>query len=123
MPMVTRDAIQQALREALEPLDYVYAMWEGGSAATGRSDEWSDIDLQVDAEDDRTEDVFATAEDVLRKLSPIDLVYRLPEPTWHGHSQRLYRLRDASPFLMVDFVVMRHSSKEKFLQPEIHGNQ
>jgi len=123
MYTVDRDAIIGTLREVLEPLEYVYAMWEGGSTATGRMDQWSDIDLQVDAEDDRTEDVVQVAEAALSGLSPIELKYRLPEPTWHGHAQAFYRLRDAGPFLLVDFVVMRHSSAEKFLQAAIHGRQ
>ena len=50
-PPLTRSAILTTLRQALEPLPYVHAMWEGGAAAFGRVDEWSDIDLQVDADD------------------------------------------------------------------------
>ena len=56
---VTRGAILKALRTALEPLDYVHAMGEGGAAAFDRIDEWSDIDLQVDADDDRVAGTFA----------------------------------------------------------------
>jgi hypothetical protein len=109
------------MRAALEPLDHVQAMWEAGAIAFGRVDEWSDIDLQVACDDDRVEDVFGTVENTLRPLSPIDLKYRLPEPTWHGHSQAFYRLEGASPFLMLDFVVMKAGAEDKFLQPEIHG--
>jgi len=118
---VGRDVVLSAMRAALEPLDHVQAMWEAGAIAFDRVDEWSDIDLQVACDDDRVEDVFDTVEKTLRALSPIDVRYRLPEPTWHGHSQAFYRLEDASPFLMLDFVVMKAGAEDKFLQPEIHG--
>ncbi len=118
---VSREDVLSAMRGALEPLDHVQAMWEAGAIAFDRVDEWSDIDLQVACDDDRVEDVFGTVESTLRTLSPIDLRYRLPEPTWHGHSQAFYRLEGASPFLMLDFVVMKAGAEDKFLQPEIHG--
>lgn len=118
---VGREDVLSVLRNALEPLDYVQAMWEAGAASFGRVDEWSDIDLQVASDDDRVEDVFDVVEEALRSLSPIDLKYRLPEPTWHGHSQAFYRLEAASPFLLLDFVVLKASAEDKFLQPEIHA--
>ena len=118
---VGRDEVLGALEETLKPLDYVQAMWEAGAIAFGRVDEWSDIDLQVASDDDRVEDVFVAVESTLAELSEIDLRYRLPEPTWHGHSQVFYRLAAASPFLMLDFVVLKASAEDKFMQPEIHG--
>ena len=118
---VGRERILVALQSALEPLGHVQAMWEAGAIAFGRIDDWSDIDLQVAADDDRVEDVFSVVEETLSSVSKVDLRYRLPEPTWHGHSQAFYRLAEASPYLMLDFVVMKASAKDKFLQPEIHG--
>ena len=120
--ILKREEIIDALRQRLEPLDFVLAMWEGGAAAFGRVDEWSDIDLQVAAEDDRIAEVFPVVEAVLLSLSPIDLQYEIPQPTWHGHAQTFYRLSNTSKFLLIDFVVMKRSSPLKFLEPEIHGN-
>ncbi len=110
-----------ALRVALEPLPYVHAMWEGGAAGFDRVDEWSDIDLQIDVDDDRVHDTIAAVEAALSALSPIELRYELPQPTWHGHAQVFYRLRGASPFLLLDLVVMQHSNPNKLIQPEVHG--
>jgi hypothetical protein len=118
---VSREDVLEALRGALEPLPYMQAMWEAGAVSFDRVDEWSDIDLQVACDDERVEDVFAVVEETLEGLSPIDVRFRLPEPTWHGHSQVFYRLAGASPFLMIDFVVMKAGAEDKFLQPEIHG--
>lgn len=121
MAQLQKGPILAALKAALEPLPYVYAMWEGGAAAFDRVDEWSDIDLQVDADDDRAADVISAAEAALKPLSEFSIRYELPQPTWHGHAQVFYQFEQASPFLLLDFVVIRHSAPEKFLQPEIHG--
>jgi hypothetical protein len=117
-----REQIINALHERLEPLDFILAMWEGGAAAFNRIDEWSDIDLQVAAHDDRTAEVFPAIESVLLSLSPIELKYEIPQPAWHGHAQTFYRLSRASKYLLIDLVVIKRSSPLKFLEPEIHGN-
>jgi len=116
-----RERILAALQGALEPLPYARAFWEGGSAAFGRHDQYSDLDLHVDADDERVEDVFRAVEGALSALSPIELRWRLSEPTWHGHSQCFYRLRDAGPYLLVDLVVMKRSSTARFNERERHG--
>ncbi len=119
---VGRADVIAALRGALEPAQHVLAMWEGGAAAFDRVDEWSDIDLQVLCKDGHVEEVMDAVLSAVEKLSPVDLSFRMPEPTWHGHSQVFHRLRDASEYLLLDFVVMeRGSGKDRFLQPEIHG--
>jgi predicted nucleotidyltransferase len=96
-------------------------VWEGGAASFGRIDEWSDIDMYVVCDDERVEDTFAAMKQAISSVSDIDLEFRLPEPAWHGHSQVFWRLADASPFLFMDIAVMKRSSKDKFLQYEIHG--
>jgi hypothetical protein len=118
---VTRERLLGALREQLEPLPYVHAMWEAGAIAFGRVDQWSDVDLQIVVDDDRVEDAFGVVESALEELSPIDATFRFPEPVWHGHSQAFYRLRDASPYLLLDLVVMKLGGENRFLQYEIHG--
>jgi hypothetical protein len=120
-PTLTREEILAALQAALEPRPDVYAMWQGGSAAFGRVDEWSDIDLQVDVADEHAEEILPLVERTLAALSPIDLKFELPQPAWHGHLQTFYRLGRAGRYLLVDFVVIKHSSPLKFLEEEIHG--
>lgn len=121
---LTRQEILQALRQRLEPLPYVHAMWEAGAIAFDRVDQWSDIDLQFDVDDDHVEDAFAEVEHALASLSPIEIRFRLPDPTWHGHSQAFYRLANASPFLLIDLSISRHTqtaARQLFLRQEIHG--
>jgi len=121
MTLLDRDTILSTLKAALEPLPYTHAMWEGGAAAFNRVDEWSDIDLQVDVDDDHVADVQAVVETALLGLSPFTHRHEMPQPAWHGHYQTFYQFEKASPFLLLDFVVMKHSAPEKFIQPEQHG--
>lgn len=120
MTELTREMITPPIRAALEPLDYVNAMWEGGSASFRRIDQWSDIDLMVDVADDRVADAIKTIEGVIAGLSPFKARYELPQPTWHGHWQAFYQFENASPFLLLDLVVVKNSSREKFTQQHIH---
>lgn len=120
-PHLTRQQILDVAIATLQPLDYVYAMWEAGAAAFNRLDQWSDIDLMIETDDEHTAAAQAAFEDAIQKLSPIDLKYDEPQPTWHGHAQSFYRLRDASPFLMLDVVFLKHNNPNKFLEYEIHG--
>ena len=122
MKQLNRNDIVNALVEALEPLDYVHAFWEGGAAGFDRADEWSDIDAQAIVDDDRIEDVFKAVDKTLAKLSGTQEKFRLPEPTWHGHSQCFYKLKNASPFLLVDLAIMKESTQaDKFDVWAIHG--
>jgi len=118
---LTRDTIIGALVAALEPLPHVRAMWEGGSPAFRRTDEWSDIDLYVDTDDECVAEVLAAAERALLALAPIERRFDPPHPPGGGYLQAFFHLRGTSPFLLVDLAVIKHSSPEKFLVPEIHG--
>jgi hypothetical protein len=118
---VGREEIVAALRAELEPMPGVLALWEGGSAAFDLADAWSDLDLYVLAEDDAVEEVIAAVERALARLGPIAARRRLPEPTWHGHSQIFCRPAGAPDHLVVDLVVLRRSVPERFLERERHG--
>jgi len=119
---LTRDVIIQTLTAALKPLDYVHALYEGGAAAFGRIDEWSDIDLYLVVDDNRVDETFPVVEKALRSLSSIEQIYRIPQLPWPGVSQAFYRLEDADEYQIIDLAVVKLSSPSKFLEPEIHGN-
>jgi hypothetical protein len=120
--MLARDAVIQTLIKVLEPLDYVHAFYEGGARAFNRVDEWSDLDLYLVVDDQRVNETFAAVEEALSSLSPIKQKIDLPQTAWPGVSQAFYRLKDANEYLIIDLCVLRLSSSEKFLEPEIHGN-
>jgi hypothetical protein len=117
----TRDTIIRGIAVALEPLPYVYAMWEGGAVAFDRLDEWSDIDICVDADDSRVTDVFPHVEGALEAISRIEVRYDVPSPSLGEYVQAFYRLKDTSRFMIVDLAVFKHSAEDKLLEPEIHG--
>lgn len=119
--MIERQRMIDAIAGALEPRAWARAAWLSGSDATGRTDAWSDIDIQVLVEDDRVDDALETVRGALAALSPIAHRHRLPEPTWHGHAQEFLSLRDADPCHFVDLVVMRRSRGGRLLETERHG--
>lgn len=90
-----REEIVETITAALEPLDFVLALWQGGSAAHGYTDEWSDIDIEVIVEDNCVEEIFDIVEKSLKTSSEISFKYRIPEPTWHRHSQCFYQLKES----------------------------
>ena len=119
--MIQREEIINRLIEELKPVEYINAMWEGGSEAFDRTDEWSDIDLGIDVKDKNIEEAFIKIEEVLKGIAPIKIKYRLPDPTWHGNPQAFYLLENTSPFLMIDLSVIPESNESKFTEKEIHG--
>lgn len=118
---VTREAILRVLTNALEPVPWVDALWEGGSAAFGRVDAFSDIDLYAVVADDKVADAIATIEDALQGLAPIRRKYEPAWPPESGTAQAFYRLEGAGEYLLVDLAVFKRSARDKYLEPEVHG--
>jgi len=119
---LTRDVVIQALVDALEPLSYVHAFYEGGAVAFNRVDEWSDIDLYLVVDDEKINETFTAVENMLKSLSPIKQKYDVPQTGWPGVSQAFYRLKSTSEYLIIDLAILKLTGSEKFLEPEIHGN-
>jgi len=119
---LTRETIVRALAEALDSLDYVHAFYEGGAAASDTVDKWSDLDFYVVVGDDKVNDILAVIERALETLSPIQLKYEPSHLEWPGLYQAFYKLAKANRYLLIDLVVLKTGSAEKFLQPEIHGD-
>ncbi len=117
-----RDRIVKAVVDTLEPLNFVHTLWQGGAAAFNRVDQWSDIDFMVIADREFIPRVFETVETAIEKLAGFDLIFDVPQPTSHGFFQKFYRLKNTSPFLLIDFAVGELEKPDKFLEPEIHGN-
>jgi len=116
-----RAKILEAITEALQPLDYVYGMWQCGSAAFKRVDQWSDIDIVIDTHDDRVRDVFPVIDKILEALAPIEISLEYPQAMSPGAYQKVYKLEGTSKFMVIEICALKHSSSEKFLQREIHG--
>ncbi len=119
--LLDRQQIRDHLTALLVAREHVRAAWEGGSAAFGQSDQWSDVDLVAVVADDEVAATFEALERGLEELGGVAAVWQVPEPTPHGHAQRLYRLKDANSFAIVDVVVQKLSAGQRFLDARRHG--
>ncbi len=120
MHPIERADLVATLRGALESNAAVDAAWEGGSAAFSALDPYSDVDAVAVVADDAVESSFAGVEAALNTLSPVTL--RCDMPAAPGYTQKFYRLRDASEFLVVDLVFIRRSDPLLFRDVELHGH-
>ena len=109
------------LSEALRGFEPALAAWLGGSDASGRTDEFSDIDIQAIVPDNEVEAAFAAIHAALQARAPIAHRYRFPEPTWHGHSQEILAMEGADPDHFIDLVIMKQSTPDRLLEIERHG--
>lgn len=120
-PAVRKDDLIDALVEELRSLDSVHAVWEGGAAAFGRLDKWSDIDLYVLVDDKKEDDAFSAVERGIGRVSSVRVKYDIPQGGWPGVFQAYYKIEGASDYLILDLAVVTPSSPEKFLDVEVHG--
>jgi len=119
---LTHDKVIRALTDALRPLNFVHAFYEGGAIAFNRVDDWSDIDAYVVVDDGKISDAFLAVEKTLKSLSQIKQKYDVPQSGWPGIFQAFYKLEEASDFLIIDLAVLQLNCPDKLLEPEIHGN-
>jgi len=72
-------------------------------------------------DDEQVAQTFEVLEQALAQLSPIARKLVVPEPAWHGHSQRFYNLRDASEYSQVDLFILHYGREPYFNEIELHG--
>jgi hypothetical protein len=120
-PILDRDRVTSTLGKALEGKRHIHALWEGGAAAGGTLDEWSDLDLYLLVDDDKVEEAFSDVERVLIEMSPIRLKIPIPQTGWAGVHQAFYKLALMSDYHIIDLAIVTLSAEEKFLEPTVHG--
>ena len=110
-----REQIAIATCRALEPLPVVHAGWEGGSAAFGTIDAYSDIDLNFIVDDTCSFDsLYVAAEIAFEALSPVTVSHDvLPG--------RYYKLAICEEFLFIDLCFFRAGERDHPLEIERHG--
>lgn len=119
--MNTPERIAESLKAFLQGRDDVLAAWEGGSAATGFQDAFSDLDLAVVCRDDGVEAVIAGMDRFLSESYGVVRRFRVPEPAWHRFSQVFYMLRDTPEYYYLDAAFIRASLPDKFTGEDRHG--
>lgn len=120
--MPTRDEILRAFTNEFYNDAYAFALWQAGSSAFNRSDEWSDIDLMLITEDGYEKQAMQQAGLMLERSFGIDVKFEIDPPQWQGMTQTFFRLKNANPFLLIDFSILPMSAPDKFAETEIHGN-
>ena len=117
-----RKKIINELRTLFESDRTIYSVWEGGSAASGFLDEYSDLDIGLICADDVVENIFTKLEEFLATNYGIKHKFRMPEPCWHGHSQCFYLLERTVPYFYIDILIEKESSGNRFTESDRHGN-
>jgi len=120
--MKERIDICNELKELFFGNKEIIAVWEGGSAATGYLDEYSDLDLGIVCNDEAVEDVFTQLEVYLQNNFGIVRKFRMPEPTWHGFSQCFYQIANVPDLFYLDIGVMKKTLPEKLTESDRHGD-
>ena len=118
---MSRETLIQALIGTLEPMPTVLAMWEAGSAAFDRADEYSDLDMGVLVEEEANEEIWSAVDSVFENLGGIIIRHCEPNPVFTGIDKRTFRLREAPRWLQVDLGLIPESADELYNQPERHG--
>lgn len=102
----------------------VLACWEGGSAATGFVDQYSDIDLCFVAHNPIQETIL----NVQKSLSAFQVIHtwQMSKSSWgEGIAQRVFVLKDSPKYFFADVGVFDVAYKgliDSFLEIERHGN-
>jgi hypothetical protein len=105
---IDRILILDKLAEALEPINFVNALWLEGADSLGTVDEYSDIDVWVDADDGKESEAIEVIRNVLRGLGELDFDYEKE----HGHPkirQHFFHIKDTSKYLIVDLCIQANS--------------
>ena len=120
-PNAYRRQIKDAIVSAIRARDDVEGCWEGGSAATGRVDEFSDIDLVIVASLDMADAIFAAVEDAISTVGEISHRWHVEPPPFRDTAQRFYFLAGSPRFFAVDCVIVTATGIAQFLERERHG--
>lgn len=120
--MNTKDQVRERLKTLLIDDPAALAAWEGGSAATGFLDDFSDLDLVIVCEDEAVEVLFHKIEAHLENTYGIQRRYRVAEPAWHGFSQCFYKISQVPELFYLDIALIKQSIPNKFTESDRHGN-
>jgi predicted nucleotidyltransferase len=118
-----RTKILSQLLTTLKTHSEVDAVWEAGSAATGTSDEYSDLDLVVLSSGDSNA-IFEKIEESLEAVARITHKYNEPPGIYKNYDQRMFFLDGAPKHFFLDIGVLSVEAKptlKELLKAERHG--
>jgi len=118
---MTRIDVRNSLEQRLRECDSVLAMWEAGSAAFHRSDEYSDLDIGVLTRTGRNDEVWNVVDKAFEDLGGLALRWSEPNPQFSGMDKRIFRPLKAARWLQVDVGLFPDTAAELYNEPERHG--
>lgn len=118
-----KEDILSKLLEKLKSQSEVLAVWEMGSAATGTSDEYSDVDLVILSHGQPDEN-FEKLEKILRSFSNITHMYIETAGSIESYKHRVYFLEGAPKYFYLDVGILNSEDKStlsELLNSDRHG--
>jgi predicted nucleotidyltransferase len=97
------------LKIKLEQDPATHAMWVAGSVAEGYADELSDVDIWLDIDDGKDQEVFLSIEKLLSKKGRIDVNFS--EGITPPFSHAVYHIAGTNPFHFIEITLHSHSHK------------
>ena len=119
--MISRDELRKGLQKRLIACNSVLAMWEAGSAAFNRADEYSDLDIGLLVRSGSIEQAWTAVESALRDLGGFRIRWENPLHIFKHMTQRVYRPARAPRWLDLDIGIFEESANDLYLQPQRHG--
>lgn len=117
-----QDQLMMELIPELEKAPQILALYQCGSAAFDRMDEWSDIDLILLAQDGTIPEVFRAVDRAVSARHRLKATLGETEAGWPGVWQKTYLLADESPYHLFEVAVIQADAATTFTEPEIHGD-
>ncbi|NCU30855.1 nucleotidyltransferase domain-containing protein [Candidatus Saccharibacteria bacterium] len=114
--MDDKSKIIETLKNHLQHLESVHAMWLEGSLAEKDNDEYSDLDIWLSVDDKRLRSIFDDVEKALETIAQIDFKFELKPSGELGHN--VYHLAGMSEFLTLDINTQKFS-RDIVLREEI----
>lgn len=119
--MYSRKEAVHMIKHFVTSCPLITAAWEGGSIATGYSDDYSDLDLYLVCKTGDKESILQDLLNFLHDRFGEEKSYRMPEPAWHGFSQVFFKTKDTPELFYVDFVVIGEDVEDKLTEVNRHG--
>lgn len=105
--MDDKNKIIETLKNQIQHLDSVHAMWLEGSLAEKDNDKYSDLDIWLSVNDDVLRSIFDEVDKALETIAQIDFKFELKPSGELGHN--VYHLAGMSEFLTLDINTQKFS--------------
>lgn len=118
---MTRGLIRDKLEARLGSSPSVLAVWEAGSTAFSRTDQYSDLDIGILYPTGNHDYVWKMVDDAFDELGGVEYRWIEPNRIFKSGLKRIFRLKRAGEWLRVDIHLFPDTARDLQNQPERHG--